>query len=595
MNGRASDGGAAQRRRRWLAVLVVLVGALWPVRDVPGFAFVDFDDPINLTLHPRLGPPSADLWQWAWSDTAYMRRYVPLGWLGFSAVYGAAGLAPWGYHTAGVVWHAGNALLVFAVFGALLRRFTPEVDAEWRTTAAVLGALGWAVHPLRAEIAGWASGLFYGQAAALALAAVWVYLRMPAAGGGRALALAVSGALHAGSLLTYPVALGLTGVLVAIDFAALRRRVTGGAATPTGATEPGWRRLAAEKLVFLLPAAAMLGVTWWARQRADGFWEAAPGAEFGAFERGRQAIEAWAHFVAAPLWPTGLTPVPTWLATAEGGSARAWASAFATVGLTLAAVAVVRRWPAVVALWGAHLALLGPLLGWSERPYFPADRYHTLAGVVWMAAVAVLLARVPGPRRRIVAVAGVAVAAVWAWGQAGQLRHWRDTDALMARIVARAEVPAVRAEYTARWVAFHANRGDAARAEALAQTLGVGRGPGGGEAKPGVPVAASVHLGLAIDARRAGRREPAREHLREALRVAPAWPEAALQAAIFFAEEGDWAEAWRWCRRLGPDAANAAVPEAARRQVAAAIAAGFRANGQERAAAGVERWVEAGR
>ncbi len=602
MNGRASDGGAARRRHGWLAALAVATVALWPVREVPWFAFVEFDDPINLTLHPRLGPPSAELWQWAWSDTDYMRRYVPLGWLGFSAVYGAAGLAPWGYHAAGVALHAGNALLVFAVLGAALRRFAGDCDATWRTIVAALGALGWAVHPLRAETVGWASGMLYGQAGVFALAAVWIYLRLPAARGGRALGLAAAGGLHAASLLTYPVALGLTGVLVGIDFLATRRAggrgaadADGGPAACPGAAGPGWARLAAEKLVFAVPAAAVLGVTWWARQRAGGFWEAAPGAEFGVGERVRQAIEAWAHYGVAPLWPAGLTPVPTWLATADGWSGRAWVGAGAMLAVTAWVVAAARRRPVWAVLWGAHLVLLVPLLGWSERPYFPADRYHYLAGVVWTAAVVALLARVPARARPATVVAGGIAVAGLAWAQAAQLEHWRDTDALMARITARAEVAEVRAEYATRWVAHHAKRGDVVRAEALARELGVALRPGDGEAKPGVPIAASVHLRLAIDARRAGRREPAGEHLREVLRIAPAWEEAALQAAIFSAEEGDWAEAWRWCRRLGTGTADGAVPAAARRQVATAIAEGFRESGRERAARGVERWLETGR
>lgn len=629
-------------------MLVVAVGALWPVREVPWFAFVDFDDPINIVLHPRLGPPTAELVQWAWTDADYMRRYVPLGWLGFSAVYGVAGLAPWGYHAAGVALHAGNALLVFAVLGALLRRGAAECGAggtaerggsdggdsgeTWRVTVAALGALAWAVHPLRAETVGWASGLLYAQAGALALAAVWAYLRMPAAGRGRAMWLAVAGGLHAASLLTYPVALGLTGVLVGIDFLVTRRGRTGGGAGASasagadepgesgksggkktqgggggeggaGAAAPGWGRLAAEKLVFAVPAAAVLAVTWWARQQAGAFWESAPGLEeFGIGERVRQAVEGWAHYTVAPLWPAGLTPVPTWLATAEGWSGRAVAGAFVLAVLTGAAVRA--AWlgrPAGAVLWGAHLALLVPLVGWTERPYFPSDRYHYLAGVVWIAGAVALLVRVPGRVRGAAVTVGSVVVIGLAWAQAGQLEHWRDTDALMARVLTHAEVPAARAEYAARWVAFHANRGHAARAEALARGLGVTWKTGYGEVKPGVPVAASVHLRLAIEARRDGRQVPAREHLAEALRLAPAWDEAVFQAAVLAAEEGDWAEAWRSFRRLGGaigasgETGASAVPEAARRQLARAIAEGFRAAGRENAARGVERWLEGGR
>jgi hypothetical protein len=221
---------------------LVAVVAGWQTRDTVGFAFVEFDDSINLFVNPHLGPPSQETLSWMFGDMDYMRRYVPLGWLGFSVVYGFSGLSPVGYHGANVLLHVVNATLVFALILELVRRFTPEADDGWRVTAALIGALWWSLHPFRAETVGWASGLLYGGAGGLALLSVLMYLQAGEAEAGRGRRLIVAGLLYTASLLVYPMGLGLVGVYFLLDVA--HRPLAPGLS---------WRRLVREKALLAVP------------------------------------------------------------------------------------------------------------------------------------------------------------------------------------------------------------------------------------------------------------------------------------------------------------------------------------------------------
>ena len=148
-------------RLPWLLAGLLVLGCAWIYRDAMTAGFVGLDDDYNITFNPHLGPLSWPRVQWAFSDWEYSRRYQPLGWLGFSAVFGFSGLAPAGYHLAGILWQGVNALLVAAVLHRFLQREVGADSSPWRFVVVFLGAAFWAWHPLRVETVAWASGLLY--------------------------------------------------------------------------------------------------------------------------------------------------------------------------------------------------------------------------------------------------------------------------------------------------------------------------------------------------------------------------------------------------------------------------------------------------
>jgi hypothetical protein len=570
--GAGVEGGSRLPR---LCGLLVAVLVAWLARPVIEFDFVEFDDGINLVFNRHLGPLSRETIAWAFTDMDQMRRYVPLGWLGCAAVYGVAGLSPAGYHAAGALLQVVNSVLVYAILLALLRRFARETPESWRAAWALLGALGWALHPLRAETLGWASGLFYGLAAALALGGVLAYLRAWQPGAHRGPWVAVSAALVCASTLTYPMSLGVAAALVLLDFAL--------------APVAGWperRRLLLEKAWFVVPTGVVIALTLVASYTAPAYWVRPPAWEdFGPGARLLQAAAAWGYYLWRPWWPFQLTPVVDWLYDPPAVRAIAWLSLIAGAGISAALVVGGRRWRGPAVAWFAHAVLLAPLLGFFERPYFPADRYHLLAGVVLAAGLTVAAARA-GARIRIpVALAAGAAVTALAVAQQAQLLIWADTDTLFARIVAQARHPTVKRNYQERWVGFHQLRGrpEAARTAARRAGLDPESLP---PVSPGVvPGIAGSHLTLAREFTRRGRLREAHEHLEAALVLAPDWRTAAYHLALLRALDGAWLEGWQLTRRTLAAGRGEPVTLAGRQRLLLLVAEGAFAAGQARSAA----------
>jgi hypothetical protein len=560
---------ARSRLTRWCALLVAVV-AFGQVRNVAEFDFVEFDDDINIVFNQHLGPVSRDTVVWAFSDLEHMRRYVPVGWMGFALVYGFSGLTPSGYHVAGAAVHIVSAMLVFLILLTVLRRFAGTVEDRWRLGCATLAALAWALHPMRAETIGWASGLFYGLAGVLAFLSLLAYLRAWSPGARRGRWIAAAGLLHLGAMLAYPMTVGVFGVFVLLDVAF--RRV---------AAPVAWRRLVLEKLALAVPVMGVAALTVMASHNASEFWARPPSwAEFGAWARLQQAGAAWVYFLWKPWWPVGLTPVPTWLVDPAAVRLQATLSLIAVGGVTLGLLVGWRRWSGVAVLWLAHSCLLAPMLGLAERPYFPADRYHQLPAVVLVAGVALMLVRLRGPWRIGAVVAAGVVLAALATGQQAQLRIWADTDTLMRHIVHHAEHPAVRRDYQERWIRFHGNRGRVDQATALAAELGVDQ-PGLLEPMPrGVPPTAALHMKLALAFVRGGRPTEAHEHFEATLKLVPDWGEAAYNWGLLYASQGAALEALARYRRAAAPGRGKPVEPIAQVRLLALIADAFYLTGR---------------
>lgn len=569
---------------RGCALLVACLAG-WPVRAVIGFDFVEFDDGINIVFNPHLGPWSWDTVKWALTDMDQMRRYVPLGWLGFSAVYTVSGLEPAGYHGAGLALHVLNSVLVFAVVLAVGRRFAPTADDRWRAVWATLAALAWSWHPLRAETVGWASGLLYGISGAAALGSVLAYLRAGESGVARTRWVIVAAVLHLAGMLAYPMSLGLVVVFVALDLA-----------MRPGRQDLSWRALAWEKAWFVVPTLAVLALTLRASHEAPAYWVRPPAwGDFGPGQRILQAASAWAYFLWRPFWPVELTPVPTpfFDPTTMRGTGLASLAAVAAGSAILLGGGPRLRSAALG--WFTYAGVLVPMLGFFEQPYFPSDRYHYLPGVVMVAALALAAAGAGRGLRLPLVAAGLAGVVLLGVRQRDQLRIWADTDALMERIVAKADHAVVRRNYEERWLNFHRQRGNESEAARVAARLGRRAPSAERPASGAVPAIARLHCGLGLDFGRAGRGVEARAHLEAALRLAPDWNEAAYNLSLVHALHGEPAEALRWYGRATAPGRGDPVPLVNRQRLLLLMADGFARRGRmEAARQAIERALREG-
>lgn len=159
--------------------------------------FVNWDDDVNLVHNPHFRGLGLENLRWAFT-TRLMGPWQPLSWISLGLDHELWGMDPRGYHLTNVLLHCAGAVMVYFVGIELLRRFFgPGVRA-----AAAVGALLFAIHPLRVESVAWIterrdvlSGVFF-----FASVLVWLRAHDEAA---RRPALTVAGLSYA--LLALPV------------------------------------------------------------------------------------------------------------------------------------------------------------------------------------------------------------------------------------------------------------------------------------------------------------------------------------------------------------------------------------------------------
>src|SRR5919198_1470565 len=199
------------RRRVPLEVLLLTLAVFACFLPALGSQFVLWDDDMNFTDNPSYRGLAASHLRWMFT-TLHGGHYQPLSWVTLGLDYTLWGMNPTGYHLTNLLLHAMNAVLVYRLIVALV----PGVGAR----AAVVGALGFAIHPLRVESVAWAterrdvlSGFFF-------LATVGCYLRANPdshADGGSRRWMHVALAVYVLSLLSKAITITLPAVLFILD------------------------------------------------------------------------------------------------------------------------------------------------------------------------------------------------------------------------------------------------------------------------------------------------------------------------------------------------------------------------------------------
>lgn len=525
------------RRRRWeiIIALLLLICVAMVYGGVLRAEFVRWDDDILLYNNPHLTGLNAPALRWMWSAFDYVVRYQPLTWLTWATIAQCTGIHPFAYHLVSVILHGLNACLVFLLMRALLLRtgmgvgVLPEQRAKYAAICAGAGALVWAVHPMRVEVAAWASALLHCQALFFLLLAALFYLKAhtvhwPAPR--RRILYWAAFASYAASLLSYPIGLGFTVVLVVLDVWVLRR-------FPSGLH--GWlgaegRRIWFEKLPFLGAALAVVAITVWARLHVSGGWLQSPSLDdFSLGHRLMQACYIWAYYLWRPLVPFDLSPVYTTLLSFRPADAAFGRSLMLLLVVTIVLVTQRQRWPMALALWMTHLILLVPVLGLTEHPHYPNDRYSYAVGILWSVALgAGLFALTSRPRPFAVALGGcLALAGIFGVFAERQTRIWRDSSTLFRYAIAQLGDHPYRADIHWRLGIALTDEGKLDEAVAnyrIALSL--------------APDFAEAHHHLAVALERQHKSAEALEHYLAALRLMPDYAEAHCGAGLILAEQG---------------------------------------------------------
>ena len=529
-----------RHRLEWIigaVIVVVTTTVFWRVLES---TFVTWDDDINIYKNDLIRGLDSGHAARMFLDVEQAMRYKPLTWLVWAIIYACDRLNPFGYHFANLLLHCTNAVLVFVIIRRLLLSGGSDVSGaetrEYVSIAAGLGALLWAIHPLRVEPVAWATGLPYDLSLFFMLVSFVCYLRMNCAEQPmtrRRFYYWASILNFVFSLLSYPVTIGYSVVLVVVDVFPLKR---------ISLSRGRWwdakaRQIWLEKVPFLAVTCLFVGIALYGRIKPTGIWrEAVPIENFGLASRTMQAFYIWAYYFWKPWLPTNLSPVYTTLISIEPTDRPFWLSIGLIFGMSLLVWWKRREWPSAFALWICHLALLVPVLGLTEHPHFSSDRYGIVVGILWPILIAAGLFRFSaGGRARVTLVtASVVVVAVLGWMSKAQVRIWRDDIALFSYTAEKTAGSQMAEVMLSRLAVAQLRHGQfAAALENLQRLL---------EARPDD---ADYHQNAAFALFRLDRFPESVIHYREALRLNPAGAGLHYFTGLALAAAGNLSEAER--------------------------------------------------
>lgn len=464
VRGPARPHYAGGRTWTWLAVLVVGGATLLLFARTLSADFVAWDDDFRIVGNSALGPLDGARLRMVFTDlnanAVATARYAPMAlftWCGIVHVSG--GIKPLGFHLVNWLFHGGSAVLLLLSVRRLLTASSPS-DARvpaWRITAAALAAaLLWAWHPFRVEAVAWSAAGSYDQATFLLLCSLLASLAgAEATGLRRWLMLGSSVAAYLVSLASHPIGIGYPLALIIFDIYPLKRM--GGAA--------GWwwpasaRRAVLEKLPFLAISMAAVLVNLLVRAgTAHGFGASVPLSEFGVWSRFMQSMYVWAYYAWRACIPLRLSPVYTDLVEFEPASFPFLLSALLVVGVTTALLRMRRRWPLALSVWTCHLVLLVPVLGLTEHPHYPSDRYSLISSMGWSILVGAWLIRTQW--QRIAWPVALIILGLLGFGSWRQSRIWSNTPTLYQHMIWALGNDPYRADIYWRFGKYHHQRGN---------------------------------------------------------------------------------------------------------------------------------------
>ncbi|MFT5126627.1 MAG: tetratricopeptide (TPR) repeat protein [Rhodothermales bacterium] len=412
---------AKKRRRRestsktyhlWAFAIIAILTA---VAFAPGLnnGFV-YDDVGNFTQNPHYrGLGWANI-KWAFT-TFYTGPYQPLSWLSLGLDYTIWGMDPFGYHVGNLIFHVANGIVFYLLIHLILTRFGPEERATDIRLACLIGALLFAIHPLRVESVTWAterrdvlSGLFY-------ILCIYAYFQAHAAQADKRMRwFGIAVATFVLSLLSKAWGITLPVVLLILDVYPLRRIDLASWKEKSG--------VLLEKIPFFAISAifAVLAIVG-QKKYAMGLV-----SDHSMVDRIMQSFYGLGFYTGKTAVPYPLSPLYQLPLDFNPFQPAYLIPAILVVGATIAMFAKYRRVPALLTGWLIFAVIVSPVLGIVQSGYqIAADRYTYLACLPFPILLSVLLCRLRTPKHWAFGLSAAVVLGFTCLTMA-QTKIWKD-------------------------------------------------------------------------------------------------------------------------------------------------------------------------
>ena len=411
--------------RRRTVVLGVVIGASTFLSFLPALqlGFVEWDDFANFVTNFQYRGLTLDHFHWMLTSVRG-GHWIPATWLTFALDHAVWGMDPFGYHMTNVLLHSINAIVFFVLARWLLPLAIPGLSANALQAGAGGAALLFALHPLRVESVAWIterrdvlSGLFW-------MLAILAYLRAPErakrkTGGWKLLSLAC----YQLAVMAKSITVTLPVILLILDVYPLRRH-----------REDRWRLLA-EKAPYVPIMLFGMFMAFFAAH-AGGYLTSLGGLSL--LERVAVTSYSLWFYVFTTIVPVTLSPLYELPPSLRAAAARFVVPTLMVIAITVSALLLRRRWPALLAAWMAYAIMLSPVSGMLHNgSQLVADRYSYLSCLPWAllfgAFVSLVTDRIRGRATMVwrflggSCVLALAVLPVLTWRQ---LPVWRDGESL---------------------------------------------------------------------------------------------------------------------------------------------------------------------
>jgi tetratricopeptide (TPR) repeat protein len=413
----------SQERNKWLShfwlgiyVFVLAFAAFYPALQG---SFLNWDDEMNFVYNTAWRGLGAANIKWMFTSF-FSTHYTPLAWLTLGFDYKLWGMNPFGYHLTALLFHGAAALCLFALLRLLFELAAPESEKLHINISAVLGALFFAVHPLRVESVAWITERRDVTGGFFALLCSWLYVRAARTKERRFYFASV--AAFAAALLCRESEAALAPSLLLLDWYPLGR---------LGESPREWflkERIGVwiEKIPYfaLAAAASLLAVIGTAR---EGYIDI---LKLPFAQRMAQFFAGLAFYIVKTIFPVGLSPF-----YARPGFSLAdipW-SILLLVALIILAFWL-RRFRALWVALGVYLLFVIPTLGAVTMTSYACDRYSYMSciGFAGLFGAAVLALRLD---RRVFYGPAIVVVALLCALSVRQSSYWGDSLTLWQRAV----------------------------------------------------------------------------------------------------------------------------------------------------------------
>ncbi len=399
------------RRRLWLTAALFALVALGAYGQSLGNGFVRWDDGLLIIENPivhQVGP-----WSFFKAFSTYdPELYIPLTFLSYQLDWQIGGGAPWIFHAMNLLLHLASAWVIAVIAFLFSRRW-------W---AGVFVGLIFLAHPLNTEAVAWASGRKDVLSTIFWLLALLWYLRFR---DGEDKKYYWSVAAFALGLMAKASVIGLPLVLLIVDWARGRKL-----------DRQAWlEKIPYFALSLVFGVIAIFGKAEITRSST-------------LIEKITMAGKSIGFYLQQLVWPHALSPLYPYRNPVTLTSPDFWVPWLLVLGISLAAVGLLKKSRLPLAAWLIFLIGVGPtLINFAKggEIYFASDRYAYLGLIGLLFALAAGLAQlIPGHedealpqgrwRSSTMALGGVIILLL-AGLSFQQAKVWGDTKSLFTQVI----------------------------------------------------------------------------------------------------------------------------------------------------------------